>query len=84
MEIIEKVSDKQVLRLVVDTNEESLFSLLRAYLEKNSDVDIVGLYKEHYLVDKTEFFLKTKKGEALALFKKTLAEVVKDINSRKC
>ena len=31
MNIIEKVDDKNVLRIIVDSNEESLFSLLKVY-----------------------------------------------------
>ena len=60
MEIIEKVEEGNVLRILVNSNEESLFSLLKVYLENESDVDIVGVYKEHHLIDKTEFLLKTK------------------------
>ena len=58
MEIIEKVEEGNVLRILVNSNEESLFSLLKVYLENESDVDIVGVYKEHHLIDKTEFLLK--------------------------
>lgn len=83
MEIIEKKEDEGILTLIVDSNEESLFSLLKVYLEQNSDVDIVGFYKGHHLVDKTEFFLKVKKGKALDLFKKSLKEVKKDLESKK-
>lgn len=83
MEILEKVQEDNVLRVVVDSNEESLFSMLKIYLQENSDVDVVGLYREHYLVDKTEFFLKVKKGDPLTLFKKVLKEVKKDLESKK-
>lgn len=81
MKILEKIAEKETLRVIVDSNEESLFSLLKVYLEKNSDVEIVGVYKEHYLVDKTEFFLKVKKGSALDVFKKTLEIAKKDLKS---
>ena len=83
MEIIEKVDKKEVLRVIVDSNEESLFSLLKTYLEQSSDVDLVGVYKEHHLIDKTEFYLKVKKGSALALFKKSLGEIKKDLEKKK-
>lgn len=83
MEIIEKVEDENMLKIMVDSNEESLFSLLKAYLEKQADVDLVGVYKEHHLIDKTEFFLKTKKGKALDVFKKSLASIKKDLESKK-
>jgi DNA-directed RNA polymerase subunit L len=83
MKILEKVEEKDTLRVLVDSNEESLFFLLKTYLEANSDVDIVGVYKEHHLVDKTEFFLKVKKGSALDLFKKELTKVKKDLESKK-
>lgn len=83
MEIIDKTDDGNVLSFVVDSNEESLFHLLKAYLESNSDVDLVGVYKEHHLIDKTEFFLKTKKGSASALLKKALKDIKKDLMEKK-
>lgn len=83
MEIIEKFEEGNVLRILVDSNEESLFSLLKTYLENESDVDIVGVYKEHHLIDKTEFLLKTKKGKPLEVFKKALISVKKDLASKK-
>lgn len=83
MKILEKIEEKDTLRILVDSNEESLFSLLRVYLESNPDVEIVGVYREHHLVDKTEFFLKVKKGNPLELFKKELKKVKKDLESKK-
>lgn len=83
MEIIEKVEEGNVLRILVNSNEESLFSLLKTYLENESDVDIVGVYKEHHLINKTEFLLKTKKGKPLEVFKKALTSVKKDLASKK-
>jgi len=83
MEIIEKVEDKQNLRITVDSNEESMFSLLKAYLEPMADVEVVGVIKAHHLIDKTEFFLKVKKGSALTFFKKALKDVKKDLASKK-
>lgn len=83
MEIIE-VSDKnQVLKLIVDSNEESLFTLLKVYFESMKGVDLVGVSREHHLVDKTEFYLKVDKGSALEFFKKALSEVKKDLSSKK-
>jgi DNA-directed RNA polymerase subunit L len=83
MQIIEKVDEKNMLRIMVDSNEESLFSLLKTYMQDNTDVELVGLYKEHHLVDKTEFFLKTKSGSAMDLFKKSLKTIKKDLESKK-
>lgn len=83
MEIIEKVEDKQDLRITVDSNEESLFSLLKAYMSSMAEVEVVGVVKSHHLVDKTEFFLKVKKGSALDVFKKALKDVKKDLASKK-
>ncbi len=83
MDIIEKTAQENVLRLMVSTNEESFFSLLKSVLEKKAEVELVGIYKEHHLIDKTEFYLKTKKGNALELFKKTLKEIKKDLDNRK-
>ncbi len=83
MEIIEKFEEGNVLRILVDSNEESLFSLLKTYLEKEADVDIVGVYKEHHLINKTEFLLKIKKGKPTDVFKKALAAIKKDLASKK-
>ncbi len=83
MEIIEKLDEGNVLKFMVSSNEESLFHLFKAYLESDSDVDLVGVYKEHHLIDKTEFFLKTKKGNALEIFKKSLKAIKKDMESKK-
>lgn len=83
MEIIEKTEDKNTLKIVVDSNEESLFSLVKVYLQDMADVDIVGVKKGHHLVDKTEFFLKTKKESPTKVLKKALAEAKKDLESRK-
>lgn len=83
MEIIEKADEKEVLRIVVDTNEQSLFSLLQTYLNELEDVELAGIYREHHLVEKTEFFLKVKKGSALSVFKKALKDVKKDLENKK-
>lgn len=83
MEIIELNEDKQVLKIVVDSNEESLFFLLKTYLEDLKDVDLVGVHREHHLVDKTEFFLKVAKGSPKAVFKKALKDIKKDLASKK-
>lgn len=83
MKILEKTQKEETLRILVDSNEESLFFLLKTYLEQDSNVDIVGVYKEHHLIDKTEFFLKIKKGDALKVFKKALTEIKKDLNTKR-
>ncbi len=83
MNIIEKSDENDKLRFVVDSNEESLLSLLKIYLEADSDVDVVGVYREHHLIDKTEFLLKVKKGKASAVFKKALTSAKKDLELKK-
>lgn len=82
MEIIEKSVEKNVLRIMVDSNEETLFSLLKTYLGANKNVDIVGVYREHYLINKTEFFLKVKKGDPLKLFKEELKKIKNDLKKK--
>ena len=57
-------------------NQETLFLLIKTYLESDSSVDVVGVYKEHYLVDKTEFFVKVKKGNAKDVFLKALLMMI--------
>ena len=79
MEIKKVTGEKENLRFVVNSNEETLFSLLKTYLEAMPETDIVGVYKEHHLVDKTEFFLKVKKGDAEKFFKKALAQVKEEL-----
>jgi DNA-directed RNA polymerase subunit L len=83
MKIIEKIEDKNLLKIIVDSNEESLFFLLKQYLSNNPQVDIVGVYKEHYLIDKTELLIKVKKGNAKDVLKKTLEDIKKDLNKKK-
>jgi len=83
MEIVEKNAEGTNLKIQVNSNEESLFSLLKVYLDSMAEVEVVGHFKEHYLVDKTEFFLKTKKVDAEKVFKKALGEVKKDLASKK-
>lgn len=83
MKILEKVEEKDVVRALVDSNEESLFFLLKAYLEADSNVDIVGVYKEHYLIDKTEILVKVKKGNPVEVLKSILVKAKKDLLSKK-
>ncbi len=83
MEIIEQSGEGTDLKITVDSNEESLFSLLKVYMEPMADVEVVGHFKGHHLVDKTDFYLKVKKGDALNVFKKALAEVKMDLASKK-
>lgn len=83
MEIKEISEDGNILKVVASTNEESLFMLLKAYLEQNKDVDVVGIYKGHHLIDETELHLKTKKGSASKVFKEALKVSKKDLNSRR-
>lgn len=83
MKVIEKAAEGNVLRIVVDSNEETFFSLLKVYLMETSGVDIVGVYKDHHLIDKTEFLLKTDKGGATKVLKDALKKVKKDLESKK-
>lgn len=83
MEIIKKEKNNHTLKLVTTGNEESLFSLLKVYLEKDSDVEVVGLYKEHHLTDRVEFVIKTKKSDPEVLLKKALKSIKKEVNSFK-
>ena len=83
MEILD-ISDKgDVLRFMTKSNEETLFLLIKTYLESDSSVDVVGVYKEHYLIDKTEFFVKVKKGNAKDVFLKALTKIKKDLELKK-
>ena len=83
MKIIEKIEEKNTLKLVVSSNEESLFFLVKVYLEKMAEVDIVGIYKSHHLVDKTEFYLKTKSESPIKVLVKALKEAKKDSKDKK-
>jgi len=84
MEIQELVDDSDVLKIVVSSNEESLFYLLKVYLDSIKDVDLVGVARDHHLVDKTEFYLKVKgKVSAKDVFKKALSNIKKDLEGKK-
>lgn len=83
MQILEKEVDKTTLRVLVDSNEETLFSLLKVYLTSLPDVDIAGFTREHHLIDKTEFFLKVKKGNPEDVLKKGIEVAKKDLASMK-
>lgn len=83
MDIIDSVEDKNTLKLKVGSNEEPLFSLLKVYLENLADVEIVGVLREHHLVDETELLLKVKKGSPKEVLKKALKEAKKDLESKK-
>lgn len=83
MEILDINENKDTLRFMIGSNEETLLLLIKTYLESDSSVDIVGVYKEHYLVDKTEFFIKVKKGNAKEVFLKALGKIKKDLETKK-
>lgn len=83
MEILDINDKEDTLRFRVNSNEETLFLLLKTYLEAEATTDIVGVYKEHYLIDKTEFFFKVKKGNAKDIFLKSLKKIKKDLESKK-
>lgn len=83
MEVKTLGSEKNELKLKVSSNEESLFMLLKGFLEDNKDVDIVGVSKDHYLIDETEFYLRVNKGDAKEVFTKTLADVKKQLEGLK-
>ena len=83
MKIVEKSSKGKLLKLKVDSNEESFFYFLKSYLEKNKDCEIVGVYKEHYLIDETELVFKIKKSNAKECFLETLKKIKKDLKSLK-
>ena len=83
MEILEKVDKDGILKIEVGSNEETLFSLLKVYLEKTPEVDIVGVFKNHHLVDKTQLHIKVKKGSGLDVLKKTIKAAIKDLESKK-
>lgn len=71
------------LQIKTDSNEESLFMLLKGYLEETKGVDIVGVTKDHYLVDETEFFVRVEKGDAKKIFTDALAKIKKELEGMK-
>lgn len=83
MEIIEKLVEGNTCKLVFNSNEESLLYLLKAYMEKLDSVDIVGVAKDHHLVDKTELFVKVVKGDPVKTVKSALADIKKDLESKR-
>lgn len=84
MEITSINAQKNELTIKVSSNEESLFMLLKGYLEDNNDVDIVGVTKEHHLIDSTEFYIRTLDGkDAKAVFTKALETIKKELQQLK-
>ena len=83
MEISIINDNKNELKLKVPTNEESLFMLLKSHLEEVEEVDIVGITKEHHLIDDTEFYMRTYKEDAKEVFKEALANIKKELEVMK-
>jgi len=83
MELIECVEEAEVLKIIVNSNEESLFFLLKGYLNEASEVDLVGVSKDHHLIDRSEFYLKVKKGSSKTFFKKMLKDIKKKLEKLK-
>ena len=84
MEISSVEHKKNELHIKVSSNEESLFMLLKGYLEEHSDVDIVGVTKEHHLIDETEFYLRVdEKKDAKEVFTKVLSSIKKELGGLK-
>ena len=79
MKVLDKSLTEKTLTLEVDSNEETLFSMLRIYFQEMPEVDIAGFTKDHHLVDKTEFFLKVKSGNPEEVFKKGLESAKKHL-----
>ncbi|MFP4402247.1 MAG: RpoL/Rpb11 RNA polymerase subunit family protein [Candidatus Nanoarchaeia archaeon] len=67
------------LRIKFNSNEESILMLLKSYLEDTSGVDIVGVNRDHHLLDETEFFLRVDSGSAKDTFSKALKAVKKEL-----
>lgn len=83
MEITSIDPNGQELTIKVSSNEESLFMLLKGYLEEVKGVDIVGVTKDHYLIDKTEFYVRVEKGDAQKIVKDALKTIKKELQSMK-
>ena len=77
-------SQKNVLRLTFETDEETFLFMIKTYLEAKKEVEIVGVYKAHHLIDETKFYLKTKKEiDAGKFFKEELSKIKKEIEKLK-
>ncbi|MCA9486777.1 hypothetical protein H6501_00605 [Candidatus Woesearchaeota archaeon] len=83
MEIVEKKDDTTSVSLVLGSDELSLFLVVKHYLEQIPEVDIVGIARDHHLLDRSELHIKVSKGKALDALKKALKEATKDLKSRK-
>ena len=83
MNIEEISADGTQLKIKTSSNEESLFMLLKGFLEDTKGVDIVGVTKDHHLIDETEFFLRVESGNAKDVFKKALATIKKELETIK-
>ena len=81
---IEKVENKKdVVKITTKDDTQSVFSLIKTFLQENKEVVSSGVFKKHHLIDETSFFLKSKKDNGLEVLKKELKKIKKDLNSLK-
>jgi DNA-directed RNA polymerase subunit L len=71
------------LKIIFKSNEESMLMLLKSYLEDTSGVDIVGVNRDHHLLDETEFFLRVESGSAKDTLSRALKTVKKELEGMK-
>ena len=54
---IEKITDnKNTLKIDTKDDTQTIFSLLKTFLNENKDVEVSGVFKNHHLQDNTSFF----------------------------
>jgi DNA-directed RNA polymerase subunit L len=78
---LDKITQKNnVLEIKTTDDEETLFSLIKVFLNENSNVEIAGVFKEHHLIAETKLFVKTKKDNSKEILKKELTNIKKELN----
>lgn len=80
----EKEVKGNVMKLACSLDDEDFLLCLKTYLNQDKEVEVAGLYNEHYLTDKLEFVLKTKKGKnPEKVLKRVIEEAKLDLESKK-
>lgn len=75
------MSEKALLEF--EKGSHTLPNLLRIYAWKEKNVTFAGYKRDHLLIGKTTFILKTKKEDASKVLKRVIQAVKKDVAALK-
>ena len=70
------------LKFKIESKDENAMMALKTYLNNDDDVEIAGMYKEHYLVGDFEFIVRVKSGDVKKIITKVVDFAIKDLKSK--